>query len=456
MHGFPKRLFGVYTCTSFLALLLGAPVFADALDDQKDALEKQKQIALLKQSIAESQKATAEAQKATATALGVGKSADEAAIAASKSATATSNATGDLAEINALKTTLGDPKKIGVDGSIAFTTEAQNIMLQSRQGGIAAVRDAADEICSALTKNAQVRSAVGLRPLTPGTPLPPPASSGSKTRIVALSEARLTEMVAAKLRMSRFTALYDTVKNTRLEPPERAADVKGSKEDTWFAARNQMVLGLQESLMAAQYLMNGVDNIAGAFRTDKTFNMVTTTAREDLFESRLSACWAIFDPRSLARKADRDRLKTTIEEFAKKVQFMQDFAAEVATKRREFDALPKSRQTITQNLQIKTWEALAARVNALTIPDAQLLTDLALTSMESVIREHPVMTYALSVQDTQILKKRWLLNNKISFQGTAEVVYQVTNIDGTILDGDAVSVTSQAEDIASTKGVKPR
>lgn len=456
MHQFSKRVFRICVGVAFPILLFSGPVIADSLDEQKEVLEKQKEIELLKKTIAESKKATAEAQKATATALGVGASEDDAAIAASKSEAAASKASRDLAAASALKNTLGDPKKIGVDGSIAFTSDDQNIMLQSRQGGIAAVRDAADEICGALTRNNLVRGAVGLAPISSAKATVPQSSSVSKSRVVALSEARLTEMVAAKLRMSRFTALYDTVKNTRLDPPAGQSNTEGSAGDKWMTLQGKSFGGLQAELMAAQYLMGGIDNIAGAFRTDRSFNMVNTTAREDLFESRLSACWAIFDPQSLARKADRDRLKSSIVDFSAKIQFMQNFAAAAAAKRREFDALPKAKQLAAQNLKIKELEALAVRVNSMAFTDAELLKDLALTSMEGVIREHPIMTYALSVQDTQILQKRWLLNNKLSFQGTAEVVYQLTNVDGSILDGDAVSVTSQAEDIASTKGVKPR
>ena len=170
-----------------------------------------------------------------------------------------------------------------------------------------------------------------------------------------------------------------------------------------------------------------------------------------MFESRLATCSGIFDQHSLARKADRDRLQSKLKELANKLDVMQTFTIGVTNERKEFDALPKAQQKPAINDAIKDREVLATRVNGLNLTGDTVLQDLAMASMDEAITGHPIMTYTLSVQDIQINKKRFLLNNKITYQGTAEVVYQVTNTNGEIIAGDAISETTDAYDTASMR-----
>jgi len=197
-------------------------------------------------------------------------------------------------------------------------------------------------------------------------------------------------------------------------------------------------------------LASELDKVAGAFRTTKTFTLDTpTTARADLFESRLGACSGVIDSHSLTRLGDRERLSGALAEHFKKLQVMQAFVVTVAAERQRFNALSQRKQTDALNRQISLKEALAGVSGT----DEALAQDLALAAMERVFAAQPLMTYSLAIQDIQIKKDRFLLGDKLTFQGTAEVVYQITDPRGVILDGDAISVTSKAYDTASTFSV---
>ena len=436
-----RRAFQKVLIVGIVCYMASSMLQADEKEDLKRELEYQKEIAELRRQIAEADKAAALASKEAATSRITGSYADAAAISESKSQIATQEANKQFAELTALKSIMGDPKKIGVDGSIAFSSDTQNIMLQSRQGGIQVTRDAAAAICAALRGNKNVTAVVG---------------EGEKL-IVPLSEQRLGEIVAAKLRMMRVQALLAAVQEASRAtstPSLGFPDIPSSLE--FFKSMQIAPLGLPGAIVAAQqaqYLLQGVDNVAGALRVNRTFTM-DTTARADLFESRLAVCSDIFLPLSLARSADRRRLDDLVEDFTEILQILQAFAAGVAVERKQYDSKPEASKSDTKNDEIKGREALAARINGLSYTDDILLQDLALASMEQDIQGQPIMTYSLSIQDVQVLKERFLLSNKLSYQGTAEVVYQVTDPDGRILDGDAVSLTSDAYDVASTKSVK--
>lgn len=436
-HVLPRILLAGLACSMASSILQ-----ADELDELKRKLEQQKEIAELRKQIAQADRDAAAAIKETATSQATGTYTDAATISGAKSKIATDEAAEQFAELTALKTIMGDPKKIGVDGSIAFTSDKQNIMLQSRQGGIEVTREAATTICRAMQNNRNITAVI----------------NANNKRIVPLSEQRLGEIVAAKLRIMRVNALLDTIKELSPEsstPRHALPNLPNILE--WANVMSLEPYSMAGAIVAAQqaqYLLQGIDNVAGAFRVNRTFTM-DTTARADLFESRLAACSDIFLPLSLARSADRRRLGTLVEEFAKKLQTLQIFAADVAIERKQFDSLPKAQQTEAKNEKIRQRESIAARVNTLNYTDDTLLQDLALASMEQDIRDHPIMTYSLSIQDIQIMKERFLRSNKLNYQGTAEVVYQVTGTSGQILDGDAVSLTSATYSSASTNGVRP-
>ncbi|MFV3372475.1 hypothetical protein ACNFH5_30265 [Pseudomonas sp. NY15435] len=429
-----------------LSFLISSPsTFADEFDDAKKVLQQQKEIEELQKELAEARKDRVAAETETATTLSTAAAADRAAISASRKGAAEDDATAKYAEITALSTLLGDPKQIGVDGSISFASDAQNIMLQSRKGGIEVTRTAADKICKMLGANSEVKAAIGQSP---------------KKLVVPISEARMGEIVAAKLRLARFNALFETAKQAIASvsptPPggRGPAGLNGFDFSKLHPYSGAISPGAIAAIQSAQFLASGIDTLGGMFRINRTFTM-TTTAREDLFESRLAACSHVFSTYSLARQADRLRLEKLVNEFAGKMHTLQIFTMIVAKERKDFDALPKAKQVAAVNEGIKQREAVVARFNSLAYSDDALLQDLALHSMELAITNHPIMTYTLSIQDTQILKKRFLLSNKLTYQGTAEVVYQVTGTKGEILDGDALSYTSEAYDIASTRSVEP-
>jgi hypothetical protein len=413
------------------------PVFADEQDDQLATLNKRLAILEAQEKVSQLEDKIAQAQVKAASALATAASADAATISGSKSKKATDEATAKYADVTALQKVLGDTKDIGVDGTISFNATDAAVLLQSRQGGILAARAAADELCAALRANKGLQQGLKGKPIVP------------------ISEQRLEQIVTAKLRTLRFNELYKAVEEASLYPVSVTGGGKPVLIDELFGddAKTFSAPVVIAGLAQAQHIVSAVDNLAGVARVNKAYSL-QTTAREDLFESRLSTCTGVMDASSLKRRADRDRLTTSLANYYKKLQKMQAFAATVATERRDFDALSKATQKVATNNAIKAREALAARVAALTATDDGIASDLALVSMESVIADKPILTYSLAIQDTQIKKDRFLLNDKLTYQGTAEVVYQVTSAEGAILEGDAISITSKAYDVASTFSVK--
>lgn len=417
-------------CVSLATGLITASASADEHDDQLTALNKRIAILEAQEKVSQLEDKIAQAQVKAASSLATAASTDAATISGSKSKKATDEATAKYADLTSLNQVLGGTKEIGVNGTISFNATDAAVLLQSRQGGILAAREAADELCAALRANKGLQ--LGLK----GKP------------IVPISEQRLEQIVTAKLRTLRFNELYFAVEVALLSP----GDVK--KPDRFGAdAKDFSAPVILAGLATAQSVVSAVDNLAGMARVNKAYS-IQTTAREDLFESRLSTCSGVMDASSLKRRADRDRLNSSLAVYYKKLQKMQAFATTVATERRDFDALPKAKQKAATNNAIKAREALAARVAAISVTDESIVSDLALASMESAITDKPILTYSLAIQDTQIKKDRFLLSDKLTYQGTAEVVYQVTGADGVILEGDAISITSKAYDVASTRSVK--
>jgi hypothetical protein len=443
-----NRLFGL-SLSVYAALgtaLITTPTIADEHDDQFAALNKRIAVLEAQEKVSQLEDKIAQAQIKAASALATAASTDSATISGNKSKEASSDATAKYADVTALKTVLGDTKGIGVDGTISFNASDAAVLLQSRQGGILAAREAADELCAAFKANKGLQNGLTGKPVVP------------------ISEQRLESIITAKLRTLRFNEVYSAVEEASLRPvsitggveprptpgsgkPPLIDDLFGADAKTYSAP--MVIAGLAQ----AQHIVTAVDNLAGVARINKVYSL-KTTAREDLFESRLSTCSGIMDASSLKRRADRERLNISLATYYKKLQKMQAFSATVATERRDFDALPKAKQKAVTNNAIKGREALAALVAAISATDDTVASDLALASMESAITDKPILTYSLAIQDTQIQKDRFLLNDKLTYQGTAEVVYQVTGADGAILDGDAISVTSKAYDVANTFSVK--
>ena len=444
MH--PKRLCAINLAVSFATCLSLTPVFADEQDDQLAALNKRLAILETQNRISDLEKTIAANQADASSSLATSASANAVAIAANKSKKATDDATAKYADVTALQAVLGETPEIGGDGTITIS-ENQAVLLQSRQGGILAAREAADELCAALRANK------GLQQQLKGKP------------IVPISEQRLDQIITAKLRMLRFNEVYSAVAEASLHPvsislaeearPSTGSGTRPTLIDDLFngSAKTYSAAAVIGGLAAAQSVVAAVDNLAGVARVNKAYSL-HTTAREDLFESRLSTCSGVMDASSLRRRADRDRLNSSLADHYKKLQRMQAFTETVAAERRAFDTLAKDKQKATTNNAIKAREALAARVAGVSATDDSIASDLALTSMEVTISGKPILTYSLAIQDTQIKKDRFLLNDKLTYQGTAEVVYQVTGADGAILEGDAISITSKAYDVASTRSVK--
>lgn len=426
--------FSVY---ALLASLITAAVSAGEQNDQVDALNKRLAILEAQEKISQLEEKIAQAQVKTASALATSDSAVAATVSGSKSKKATDDATAKYADVTELQKVLGDTKDVGVDGTISFNAADAAVLLQSRQGGILAARAAADELCAALRANRGMQQGLKGKPIVP------------------ISEQRLEQIVSAKLRNLRFNEIYKAVEEASLYPVSITGSGKRALVDDLFGSgyKPYSASVVVAALGQAQHVISAVDNIAGVARVNKTYSL-HTTAREDLFESRLSTCTGVMDASSLKRRADRERLSTSLANYYKKLETMQSFTATVTKERRGFDALPKASQKVATNSAIKAREALAARVGAISATDETIASDLALVSMESLIAGKPILTYSLAIQDTQIKKDRFLLNDKLTYQGTAEVVYQVTSAEGVILEGDAISITSEAYDVASTFSVK--
>ncbi|KIL03229.1 hypothetical protein QX25_18850 (plasmid) [Stutzerimonas stutzeri] len=439
----PYRFAGL-SASLLLALSIAIPSPAPHAAEFDELTEIAKLEALKKQ-IAEDRRATAEANNKVAKAEATDPAALDAAIAASKSQEATSEATSEIARLKAYKDVFGDTKGADIDGSITINADTNTVMLQSRQGGILAVREAASELCEALKNNRALME----------------ATTAQGKQIVPISEARLAQIVAAKLRSLQFDALYQAILavsapdglagREETPPPEKPGK---SLEELIRETVPYSLPGAIAGLQQIGGLASELDKVAGAFRTTKTFTLDTpTTARADLFESRLGACSGVIDSHSLTRLGDRERLSGALAEHFKKLQVMQAFVVTVAAERQRFNALSQRKQTDALNRQISLKEALAAKVSGVSGTDEALAQDLALAAMERVFAAQPLMTYSLAIQDIQIKKDRFLLGDKLTFQGTAEVVYQITDPRGVILDGDAISVTSKAYDTASTFSV---
>jgi hypothetical protein len=425
-----------------LCVLVSGPLMADEAQDLRNQLEllkTQNEILKLQKEMATSQAEILKAQYGVSTYNALTGATEGKSIAEADRDAALAKAKAKYADAVALKEILGDTKATTVDGSIAFKSDNAPVMLQSRQGGLMATRDIANELCDAVGSNPEVKRVLNAK----------------GARVIPIDETKLASIVAAKLRTSRFDALYEAiVAETNLGGlPGGVGKRPGSG---LMDQRPVSAFALIPSLIAVSQGLNLVNGVAGAIRTTKSISLNDVqTARKDLFESRLSACNNVFATVSLTRQGERSRLQTKLKEFGEKLQTMQLFATTVAEERKHFDALTKGKQT-TKNEAIKQREALVARIAALNLTDDVVLEDLAMNVMEDSIKSNPIMTYTLAVQDIQIAKDRFLINDKITFQGTAEVVFQVTDVKGNILYGDAISHTTDAFDAHSMKSVKAK
>jgi len=446
-------------CTRFLSAGLSLCIFfsgqlpaseAEDLRNQLEMLKTQNEILKLQKDMATAQTEIIKQQYSASNYSSLTGVTEGKTMAEAERDTALAKSKEKYADAVVLKEILGDTKATTVDGSITFEAENAPVMLQSRQGGLMATREIARQLCDALGDNPEVKGVLNAK----------------GARVVPIDEAKLALIVAAKLRTSRFDALYDAISAERITGEQAGGG--GKRADSGLTLSPEFRKAIEEmntqpmsnyallpTLIAASQALNLINGLAGTIRTTKSISLNDNqTARKDLFESRLSACNKVFEAASLNRQGERLRLQTKLKSFVEKLQTMQLFATSVAEERAYFTALPKGKQAKPKNDAIKKREALVERIAGLNLTDEKVLEDLAMNVMEDSIKGNPIMTYTLAVQDIQIAKDRFLIEDKITFQGTAEVVFQVTDVEGNILYGDAISHTTDALDAHSMKSVK--
>lgn len=358
-------------------------------------------------------------------------SVDSKDIAANESAEAASKADREFAELAAITKAAGakgSPE--GLDGSVTIANDTTGILLQARSQGGAAVEHVALKLCAKLNGKLNGQHI-----------LPVPA-----TAFASISRS--------KLRHAQLEAV--------LAPIDKRLD-----------ELSQMKMSLTPEALAfaksAEVLYGSATTVAKFFKSDRDIKFGEST-RTALFEGALGneSCTAIFETPMLQFQAARSA-KDQVDALADKLARMEQFRTATALARASYNAKKteikndlaqaekgKNKGAINAakaalddlneaELQLIGDEVLATRAGALETgfgDKAEItISDLAWLEMDRMISNNPVMTYVLSVQDVQEIKKRWW-GTKVKYRTSVELVYQVVGRSGKVIAAGGIPYTS--------------
>ena len=354
-------------------------------------------------------------------------------IAANESAEAASKADREFAELAAITKAAGakgSPE--GLDGSVTIANDTTGILLEARSQGAEAVRFVAKQLCDSLQTNNDARNI-----------LPVPA-----TAFASISRA--------KMRHAQLEAV--------LVPIDKRLGEIGYTP----MSLTPEVLAFAKS---AEVLYGSATTVAKFFKSDRDIKFGEST-RTALFEGELGnseECRKVFSTPMLqfqAARSGKNQVDALAEKLARLEQFRtatalarasfnankaelkSDLAqAEKAKDQRAIDAANKALDDINEaELTLIGDEVLATRAGALETGFSDkadvTISDLAWLEMDRLISTSPVMTYVLSVQDVQEIKKRWW-GTKVKYRTSVELVYQVVGSSGNVIAAGGIPHTSK-------------
>lgn len=335
----------------------------------------------------------------------------------------------ELAEFSAVKEVLGDPPKIGMDGTVSISADDSTVMLQSRDAGISAVEAAAGEVCKRL--------------------------GDGERNIVPLPDDSFEKIAKARLLKSRIEALI-------------------IKSDQYPATVAQSAAAVLAGLQMATYAAGGVGELSKLFRHNQEVTFGSST-RAGLFEGKLGKDCSKRFVRVLVKRLASRKAVAEIEKLGADLEALSIYVAKVASVRKDINAKitsmeakiataeskkdtaaiemlrPRLDRLYEDDIELVKADAVAARASSLLESlagkEAELVEAANWLAVENELGDYAVMSYTLSVQDVQIKKTGFFTGTRIKYRATAEVVFQVMGKDGAILAAEGISITTSEKKI---------